>query len=335
MTISPALQAYWDQERRLITDNIRRFGTHLTYVSDELGTDGDGTCACCAAGVGADAEEYAVDGLADLVARTGGDPTLLPPRIHVPFCYTTGLFGVGHAELVVVGLDRSLSARMLNEAAHRCSATATSSPLERRRNLPGATSSPRRCGTPASSCWRRTTISSVRRGCRWQPANSPGPTNRGVFPGTRGTGPVAGANPGPGPTGPDRCRRSPRRGGWTDDPSGWPRAGRWRRLPSVTARSWACPGGCRTLRPVRELRELGHLRYAGGAVHRDVPPCREARNDRAAVRHPGPGAHLARRTPSPRTSDRGSPGALESRGEPAPPAWLPVAPAAGVDGRQE
>ncbi|PZU46798.1 MAG: DUF4262 domain-containing protein [Arsenicicoccus sp.] len=119
MTISPALQAYWDQERRLITDNIRRFGTHLTYVSDELGTDGDGTCACCAAGVGADAEEYAVDGLADLVARTGGDPTLLPPRIHVPFCYTTGLFGVGHAELVVVGLDRSLSARMLNEAAHR------------------------------------------------------------------------------------------------------------------------------------------------------------------------------------------------------------------------
>lgn len=118
MTISPALQAHWDQERRLITDNIRRFGTHLTYVSDELGADGDGTCACCAAGVGADSEEYAVDGLADLVARTGGDPDLLPPRIQVPFCYTTGLFGVGHAELVVVGLDRSLSARMLNEAAH-------------------------------------------------------------------------------------------------------------------------------------------------------------------------------------------------------------------------
>lgn len=29
MTISPAIQAYWDQERREIIEHIRRFGVHL------------------------------------------------------------------------------------------------------------------------------------------------------------------------------------------------------------------------------------------------------------------------------------------------------------------
>lgn len=114
MTVSPALQAHWDQERRMITDHIRRFGVHLTYVADDLGED---ACDCCRL-IGPPGEDED-DALADLFAQTGGDPALLPPRLEGPFCYTTGLFGVGHAELVVLGLDRAPSAALLNAATQR------------------------------------------------------------------------------------------------------------------------------------------------------------------------------------------------------------------------
>ncbi|MDO5663479.1 MAG: DUF4262 domain-containing protein [Brachybacterium sp.] len=112
MEIAPALQARWDQERRMITDNIRGYGVHLTYVIDREGSQGD--CRCCADGQ----EPEARDSLAALFEATGGPMELLPPRIEVPFGYTTGLFGVGHAELVVVGLERRETAELLNDVAH-------------------------------------------------------------------------------------------------------------------------------------------------------------------------------------------------------------------------
>ena len=86
MTVTPALQAFWDQERRQIVDHIRRYGVHLTYVSDELA----GECDCC---------RY----LRDL----GEDPGEEPEPGGPAFCYTTGLFGVGHPELLIFDLGQA------------------------------------------------------------------------------------------------------------------------------------------------------------------------------------------------------------------------------------
>lgn len=115
MDVSPALQALWDQQRRQITDNIRRYGVHLTYVSDQPTCHQGTACPACRAGV----PEGEQDGIAELFRAMGGPMELLPPRLDGPFGYTTGLFGVGHAELVVLGLDQSTTATVLNGVAHR------------------------------------------------------------------------------------------------------------------------------------------------------------------------------------------------------------------------
>jgi hypothetical protein len=81
--IAPDLAAYFDQEDARLADQIRRFGVSVQMV-------GGGRCSapgCCA----------------PLSAR--------------PFAYTVGLFGIGHPELVVVGLDISDSSRALNAVA--------------------------------------------------------------------------------------------------------------------------------------------------------------------------------------------------------------------------
>jgi hypothetical protein len=81
--IAPDLAAYFDQEDARLADQIRRFGVSLQMI-------GGGCCSapgCCA----------------PLSAR--------------PFAYTVGLFGIGHPELVVVGLDISDSSRALNAVA--------------------------------------------------------------------------------------------------------------------------------------------------------------------------------------------------------------------------
>ncbi|AXH96703.1 DUF4262 domain-containing protein [Ornithinimicrobium avium] len=109
MSIDPGLRAFWDQQQRQMTQNIRRYGVHLTYVSEE-----EGGCACCEAGVPA-----GPDVVAEIVAATDGDPSSLPERLSVPLCYTTGLFGVGHPELVVVGLSALPSMVLLNQVARR------------------------------------------------------------------------------------------------------------------------------------------------------------------------------------------------------------------------
>ena len=116
MDVSPALQALWDQQRRQITDNIRRYGVHLTYVSDHLTCRQGTPCVSCRVG-GLDGERE--DAIAELFRSMGGPMDLLPPRLDGPFGYTTGLFGIGHAELVVPGLDQDTTAKILNGVAHR------------------------------------------------------------------------------------------------------------------------------------------------------------------------------------------------------------------------
>ena len=79
---TPALLAHFDQERRRTTEGIRRYGSWHTYVFEEPALElGPGTSDD--AGWGA-------------------------------FCYTTGLYGVGHPELLVFSLDRRTSALLLN-----------------------------------------------------------------------------------------------------------------------------------------------------------------------------------------------------------------------------
>lgn len=101
-TQSPAMTAYEDQQRRLMTEGIRRHGVWNTYVSDAE----DAACSCCEA-IPALRETF------DAEAKQRG-PRQEPP---VMFCYTTGLFGVGHPELVVFGLSAPASARLLNQLA--------------------------------------------------------------------------------------------------------------------------------------------------------------------------------------------------------------------------
>lgn len=102
-----ALLAFYDRQRSLITDHIRTTGVHLTYVSS------DADCDCCR-------EVGAVPDAADPFAdETGHVPESLPARLTVPLCYTTGLTGVGHPELVIVGLPPDVSMFLLNAVAHQ------------------------------------------------------------------------------------------------------------------------------------------------------------------------------------------------------------------------
>jgi hypothetical protein len=109
MRDSAALRAYEDRERSMISGHIRTHGVHLTYVAPDL----KGECACCrelgeATPDGGDSVAEQLDGAGDL-----------PPRLHQPFCYTTGLYGIGHPELVLLGLPQDLSMALLNKVAHR------------------------------------------------------------------------------------------------------------------------------------------------------------------------------------------------------------------------
>jgi hypothetical protein len=84
--MQPQLQAWLDQEDARIKDTIRKHGWVITYV-------GGGECSRPGCDGGADEEP--------------------------PFGYTTGLFGLGHPELVVVGLDTHTTAGLLDTLAGR------------------------------------------------------------------------------------------------------------------------------------------------------------------------------------------------------------------------
>lgn len=80
---TPEIAAFFDQEDARLADQIRRFGVSVQMI-------GGGRCSA---------------------------PGCCSPVSDRPFAYTVGLFGIGHPELVVVGLDISESSRALNAAS--------------------------------------------------------------------------------------------------------------------------------------------------------------------------------------------------------------------------
>lgn len=90
----PSIQAWLDQEDKHTADTIRKHGVYIQYV-------GGDRCSCCdsvgpAPGAGEDDE-----------------------RRQPPFAYTVGLFGIGHPELAVVGVDPGTAAAVLNDVSAR------------------------------------------------------------------------------------------------------------------------------------------------------------------------------------------------------------------------
>lgn len=94
MTLAPdpSIQAWLDQEDRRTAEMIRRYGTYIQYI-------GGDSCACCDAGL------------------PGGSGA--PEPREAPFAYTVGLFGIGHAELLIVGVDQRTASNVLNDVAAR------------------------------------------------------------------------------------------------------------------------------------------------------------------------------------------------------------------------
>lgn len=74
-------RAWLDQERAWLKDTIRLHGFAIQYI-------GGGVCSH--------------------PGCKGGDDR------EPPFGYTVGLFGIGHAELIVVGLDQETTGAILN-----------------------------------------------------------------------------------------------------------------------------------------------------------------------------------------------------------------------------
>ncbi len=88
-TTDPAIQAWLDQEDRHTTETIRKHGTCIQYV-------GGDECACC--------------------DHFGKRP---PARQAAPFAYTVGLFGIGHPELLIIGVDPKTASAVLNDVSAR------------------------------------------------------------------------------------------------------------------------------------------------------------------------------------------------------------------------
>lgn len=84
--MNASIQAWWDQEDARIKTVIRRHGWAIEYI-------GGGCCS---------------------VPGCDGDDDDGPP-----FAYTVGMFGLGHPELLVFGLDPGATARLLNSLGDR------------------------------------------------------------------------------------------------------------------------------------------------------------------------------------------------------------------------
>ena len=80
------LQAWQDQQEARLAEAIRTIGWQIQYV-------GGGSCS-----------------------RPGCDPE---PDDQPPFAYTTGLFGFGHPELLIVGVDPHTARGVLNDLGRR------------------------------------------------------------------------------------------------------------------------------------------------------------------------------------------------------------------------
>lgn len=93
MTIAPdpSIQAWLDQDDKYTADTIRKHGTRIQYV-------GGGQCSCC--------DHLGVSPRAD-------------EQDTPPFAYTIGLFGLGHPELCIVGVDPGTASAVLNDVSAR------------------------------------------------------------------------------------------------------------------------------------------------------------------------------------------------------------------------
>ena len=90
------MQAWLDQEDAHTTRLIRRHGWMIEYVS------ADGPCCTgCAQGVAAP------------------HPDSSPGTLTTSFAYTVGLFGLGHPELLILGVDRGTALAVLNDLGSR------------------------------------------------------------------------------------------------------------------------------------------------------------------------------------------------------------------------
>jgi hypothetical protein len=121
-----------------------------------------------------------------------------------PFGYTIGLFGLGHPELVVVGLGMEAAHGVLQRVAEDVATGRDLVPGELIAwdDWPGrlcVEASP----TPVRWCWAPTASTSGRRSTRCRRSSSPGPTRRGTSPGRRGTRAARSASRGPAPGGPE------------------------------------------------------------------------------------------------------------------------------------
>ncbi|MFT4135875.1 DUF4262 domain-containing protein [Microbacterium sp.] len=87
-----AIQAWLDQEDKHTADVIRAHGVYIQYV-------GGDQCSCC--------------------SRLGDATDDAQRDEQPPFAYTVGLFGIGHPELLMVGVDPGTASGVLNEVADR------------------------------------------------------------------------------------------------------------------------------------------------------------------------------------------------------------------------
>lgn len=92
MTLAPdpSIQAWLDQDDKHTAETIRKYGTCIQYV-------GGDECSCC--------------------ARFGIAPQVDEQR--APFAYTIGLYGLGHPELAIVGVDPRTASAVLNDVSAR------------------------------------------------------------------------------------------------------------------------------------------------------------------------------------------------------------------------
>lgn len=85
---TPQLLAWLDQDDARVTSIVRRYGWYIQYVG--------GACSC---------------------PDCDGAP--LSDEFQPPFAYTVGLFGLGHPELLVFGLEQESACGVLNELGRR------------------------------------------------------------------------------------------------------------------------------------------------------------------------------------------------------------------------
>lgn len=96
MDSETAMTAFRDQQRSAMTAAIRRWGVWNTCVSGD-----PAECECCRA---------------TPAPRGGTAPWSIRPS--PTFCYSTGLFGVGHPELLVFSLEMRVASELLTGLAH-------------------------------------------------------------------------------------------------------------------------------------------------------------------------------------------------------------------------